>query len=146
MSDTIEHVTSHTPDKKAGLTRLQRETRTQQVKAIAEKSTAPAPTPKDPTPFEPRERLGIDKPEDGEKWDAKRDRETREKAEANTVERRMSDIEQLGLDAGRCAEQVKSLRRELKFAESRVASAIQKLADAEAQFTMRMSELREVAQ
>lgn len=145
MSDTIEHVTSHTPDKKAGLTRVP--SRTQPAKKpLPDEPTALAPTPEDPSEFKPRQRLDTDKPAAGEKWEAKRDREATEKAEANTVERRMSDIEQLGLDAGRCAEQVKSLRRELKFAESRVASAIQKLADAEAQFYTRLQELREVTQ
>jgi len=131
------------PDKKASLTRVPSKPHPKVDKSPGPVALNAPPAPKAVPDFTPLKRDGDDLVMDNEKWEAKREREKLEKETEAIIVARMAPLEQLGLDAGRAAVQVKEMRRQLTSYQRNVVAYTQKLADAEALLADRIKQLNE---
>jgi hypothetical protein len=129
------------PDKKAGLNRVPSKPKPE-TGVVAPREPAPAVTPATVADFVPVKRGDDDQPDDNEKWGDKDKRQKLEKETETIIVARMKPLEQLGLDAGRAAVQVKEYRQQLKLYERNVVTYTKRLADAEALLNARLDALR----
>lgn len=106
-----------------------------------EVAVAPTPSAADVPDFKPRKRDEEDTPPINEKYDDMSRRKETEASLLVIVEGRLSEMEQLGLDAGRWAQKVKTLRRNLRQSEKSLATYRKNLIDAEAVLAERLNQL-----
>lgn len=100
-------------DKKDSLTRVPKKAAPAEPATPGEWASPPSPQPAtEVEPFKPVKRghYGEDMVSDDEKYEARVKRKGAEEAEARKIVARMDPLEQLGLDAGRCAKKVEEMR------------------------------------
>jgi hypothetical protein len=130
-------------DKKAGLNRVPSKSVSGEPLSEPIKKVLSPTVAADVSEFVPVKRLDDDTPGD-EDYTQKDKRLKAEKAEEEKIVARMPEVRQLGVAAGRCAEDLKEARRQLKMYERHVATYTKKVADAEALLMARLEELRRV--